>query len=127
MQSAHDGHLWFTPDSVGGLFRWGRPLPLVSVSSDGEEIPAIFAYKGVLLAAEDSSFEPSPIVEINGGDAVEYLLTIAQLSASQDRDACWNDVFFSLPEVALGGAGAAVGAFAGGGRGSLVWPGASTD
>jgi hypothetical protein len=127
MQSAHDGHLWFTPDSVAGLFRWGRPLPLVSISSDGDEIPAIFAYNDVLLATQDSSFEPSPIVQINGGDAIEYLLTIAQLSASQDRDACWNDVFFSLPNVALGGAGSAVGAFAGGGRGSVVWPGASTD
>ena len=31
IQSAHDGHFSYIPDSVGGVFTWGRSVPLVSV------------------------------------------------------------------------------------------------
>jgi hypothetical protein len=125
-QSTHDGHFWFTPDSIGKLFTFNRPFPIVSASSDGEEIPGIFSYSDVLLAAQDSTFKPSAIESIDGGSAVEYLLHLAQGGSLQDRDALWNTLFYSLPQAANGPNGIVGGVFSGGGRGRYFYPGPTT-
>ncbi|KIV98713.1 hypothetical protein, variant 1 [Verruconis gallopava] len=125
---AHDGHFYFTPDIVGGVFNWARPIPLVSVSSDGEAIPAPFAYSDILAASQgNASFTPSAIVKINGQDATDFLLNLSQQGSLQDRDALYNLLFYNLAQISLGSQGSATGMFSGGGRGRLNYPGPTTE
>jgi len=41
---AHDGHFVLYPDALTKAFEWGRQLALVSISSDGKELPEIYVY-----------------------------------------------------------------------------------
>lgn len=126
-QRSHDGHFAYIPDSVGGIFTWGRPTPLVSVSTDGTSIPQVYVYADVLDASVgNASFTPSPLTEIDGQDATEYLLNWSQIGSLQDRDALWNNMFYLLAQVSLGSSGTGTGTFSGGGRGRWVYPGANT-
>jgi hypothetical protein len=125
-QSAHDGHLYFVPDVVNSLFQWYRPLPLVSVSDDGYNIPGVFTYSDIILAGKDSSFQPSPIEEIDNYDVTEYLDRLSQIGSLQDHDALWNTVFYSLQQISLGPDGLGTGTFSGGGRGRIEYPGSQT-
>jgi hypothetical protein len=127
IQSAHDGHFTYVPDSVGGIFQWGRNLPLVSVSEDGEQLPAVFAFEDVLgLQYKNISYTPSAIVKIDDTEVTEFLQTLSQLGSLQDRDALYNNVFYELAQVSLGESGSGTGMFTGGGRGRYVYPGANT-
>lgn len=127
LQSAHDGHFGYIPDSVGGVFNWGRPVPLVSVSEDGKKLPAVFAYYDVLgLQFKNISYTPSAVVEIDGKDVNEFLEEVSQHGSLQDRDALYNNVFYELAQVSLGSSGAGTGMFTGGGRGRFVYPGPTT-
>jgi hypothetical protein len=113
---------------VGGVFTFGRPLPLVSVSGDGQKIPAPFVYTDILAASHsNASFTPSAVSRINGQDAMEFLINISQEGSLQDRDALYNNVFYNLAQVSLGSSGSAGGMFSGGGRGRLNYPGPTTD
>jgi hypothetical protein len=127
IQSAHDGHFSYIPDSVGDIFYWGRPVPLVSVSEDGIALPSVFVFADVLGAQfKNISYTPSPVVEIDGMDANTWLENWSQTGSLQDRDALYNNNFYELAQVSLSGSGAATGSFAGGGRGRYVYPGGST-
>jgi hypothetical protein len=127
IQSAHDGHFTYVPDSVGGIFTWGRPIPLVSISADGKQLPAVFVFPDVLgMQFKNISYTPSPVVEIDGQDATEFLENLSQYGSLQDRDALYNNVFYELAQVSLGTSGSGTGIFTGGGRGRWVYPGAST-
>jgi hypothetical protein len=127
IQSAHDGHFTYIPDSVGGIFQWGRNVPLVSVSEDGEQLPAVFAFEDVLgMQYKNISYTPSAIVKIDNTETTEFLETLSQLGSLQDRDALYNNVFYELAQVSLGDSGSATGMFTGGGRGRYVYPGATT-
>ncbi|KAF2462385.1 hypothetical protein BDY21DRAFT_331256 [Lineolata rhizophorae] len=126
-QQAHDGHFVYIPDSVGTVFQWRRPEALVSISEDGQAMPAIFVYRDILTTLSgNGTFEPSPVTQIDGVDAVEYLLELSQIGSLQDRDALWNNLFYALGQASLGTDGTAVGMFAGGGRGRYIYPGAET-
>lgn len=127
IQSAHDGHFSYVPDSVGAIFTWSRPIPLVSVSEDGVQLPAVFAFGDVLgLQFKNISYTPSPVVEIDGVGVSEYLENLSQFGSLQDRDALYNNVFYELAQVSLGVSGTGTGMFTGGGRGRWVYPGSST-
>jgi hypothetical protein len=41
---AHDGHFVVYPDLLTKVFEWRRKRSLVSVSSDGVELPKIYLY-----------------------------------------------------------------------------------
>ncbi|PVI06595.1 hypothetical protein DM02DRAFT_724268 [Periconia macrospinosa] len=126
-QSTHDGHFVYVPDSVGGIFNWARTIPLVSVSSDGKELPKPYVYADILTESfGNSSFKPSAITKINGEKATDYLEKWAQLGSLQDRDALYNNVFYELATVSLGPVGSGIGTFAGSGRGRWPYPGAKT-
>lgn len=121
MQSTHDGHFVFIPDVLGTVFNWARPVPLVSVSADGEELPKAYVYPDVLAESfGNSSFTPSAITKINGEDASEYLENWAQWGSLQDRDALYNNVFYNLAAVSIGSTSTTIGTFAGSGRGRWV-------
>ncbi|KAH7063548.1 hypothetical protein B0J12DRAFT_562125 [Macrophomina phaseolina] len=123
----HDGHFVYVPDSVGGIFNFGRPIPLVSVSSDGKAAPQPYAYPDVLASIlGNSTFKPSAITEIDGQPATTWLENWSQYGSLQDRDALYNNVFYELAIVALGTSSTGMGTFTGGGRGRWVYPGAST-
>ncbi|KAF2672308.1 hypothetical protein BT63DRAFT_398595 [Microthyrium microscopicum] len=126
LQSAHEGHLYFAPEIVREFFSWTRGVALVSVSEDGTEVPDIFVYSDVLAAAKDSSFEPSAVDEIDNYAVEEYLLKLSTIGSLQDRDALFNTLFYSLPQIALGPNGLGAGVFSGAGRGSVVYPEPST-
>lgn len=126
-QLAHDGHFVIYPDSVTSIFSFARGLPLVSVSSDGTSAPQPYLYTDVLAASQgNSSFEPSPIVQIDGQDAISYLLVWSEYGSLQDPDALWNNLFYEPAQVALGSSGTGLGTFTGGGRGRWPYPGPST-
>jgi hypothetical protein len=127
--AAHDGHFYYNPDVIGKIFSWSRPLPLVSISEDGERLPAPFVYADILAASQagNSTFKPSAISKINGGDAEDFLANLSQQGSLQDRDALYNTVFYNLAQISLGGSGGATGMFSGGGRGRLNYPGATTE
>jgi phosphotransferase system IIB component len=127
IQSAHDGHFSYIPDIVGQIFSWGRPVPLVSVSEDGQQLPAVFVFADVIGAQyKNISYTPSPVVEIDGMDASAWLENWSQLGSLQDRDALYNNVFYELAQVSLSGSGSGTGTFTGGGRGRYVYPGDTT-
>ena len=127
IQSAHDGHLSFVPDSIGTIFTWGRPVPLVSVSADGTQLPSVFAFADVLgMQFKNISYTPSPVTEIDGEDATKFLERASQFGSLQDRDALYNNLFYGLAQVSLGSDGTGTGMFTGGGRGRYVYPGPTT-
>lgn len=126
-QRTHDGHFVYYPDSVTGVFSWGRTTPLVSVSLDGESVPEVYAYADVLTASFGNvTFTPSPLTEIDGQNATDFLLNWSQYGSLQDRDALWNNLFYTLAQVSLGSSGTGTGTFSGGGRGARIYPGEAT-
>ncbi|KAF2034351.1 hypothetical protein EK21DRAFT_56424 [Setomelanomma holmii] len=127
-ESTHDGHFVYVPDSVGNVFNFARPVPIVSVSSDGKELPKAYVYADVLAESfGNATFTSSAISKINGENAKDYLEKWAQIGSLQDRDALYNNVFYELATVSLGPVGSGIGTFAGSGRGRWVYPGATTE
>ncbi|KAL1656730.1 hypothetical protein SLS61_000526 [Didymella pomorum] len=128
LQSTHDGHFVYVPDVIGTVFNFARPVPLVSVSTDGQELPKAYVYADVLAESfGNATFTSSPICKINGEDAQTYLENWAQYGSLQDRDALYNNVFYELATVSLGPAGSGIGTFAGSGRGRWIYPNATTE
>lgn len=124
---AHDGHFVYIPDSIGNIFNFGRPTPLVSVSVDGVSIPEVYVYADILTASfGNASFTPSPLTMINGQNSTDFLLNWSEYGSLQDRDALWNNLFYILAQVSLGSSGTGTGTFSGGGRGRWVYPGPTT-
>ena len=126
-QSAHDGHFTIVLDVIGAYFSWHRPVPLVSVSADGKQLPNVFVFADVLgMHYKNISYTPSPVTEIDGISAVEFLENLSQYGGPQDRDALYNDVFYELAQVSIDQEGTGAGMFTGGGRGGYVYPGPTT-
>jgi hypothetical protein len=118
----------YVPDVIGTVFNFARPVPLVSVSADGQELPKAYVYADVLAESfGNATFTSSPICKINGEDAQTYLENWAQYGSLQDRDALYNNVFYELATVSLGPAGSGIGTFAGSGRGRWIYPNATTE
>lgn len=67
-KGVHDGHFAFDM-GVYGLFSWLLPDTLVSVSSDGQELPQVYALSDIQRDVQDAS----PIAEIEGEPIFEYL------------------------------------------------------
>lgn len=117
----------YVPDVVGTVFNFARPVPLVSASTDGKELPKAYVYSDVLAESfGNSTFKSSPIKKINGEHAQAFLENWAQYGSLQDRDALYNNVFYELATVSLGPSGSGIGTFAGSGRGRWIYPGAYT-
>ncbi|KAF1842334.1 uncharacterized protein K460DRAFT_293699 [Cucurbitaria berberidis CBS 394.84] len=128
LQSTHDGHFVYVPDVIGTVFNYARPVPLVSASSDGKELPKAYVYADVLGESfGNASFSASPISKINGEHAKDFLENWAQYGSLQDRDALYNGVFYELATVSLGPVGSGIGTFAGSGRGRWIYPGPTTE
>ncbi|KAL9057637.1 MAG: hypothetical protein Q9162_002252 [Coniocarpon cinnabarinum] len=124
-QTTHDGHFRYTPNLVGSIFRYGRTIPLVSVSSDGQALPQVYVYADVLAQSMNST-QASAVMQIDGQDAATYLENLSQFGSLQDPDALYNNLFYELAQISLGSTGTGTGVFGGGGRGAYVYPNATT-
>lgn len=111
--SAHDGHFRFLPDILDKALQFRRNVDLVSVSSDGFEIPKIFTRSmfipfgyediegltlnlGDIIAMQSGvNFTPSALTLVNGEDVVKVIEDLGQLGVLQDHDASWNTLFYS--------------------------------
>jgi hypothetical protein len=127
LQSTHDGHFTYFPDSIFKIFTWGRPVPIVSVSEDGSKLPSIFVYSDILATTGNVTYQPSAITKINGEEIMDWLEDFSQVGSLQDRDALWNNMFYELAQVSLGTTGTGTGTFSGGGRGRVIYPGPITE
>ncbi|OAX81301.1 hypothetical protein ACJ72_04361 [Emergomyces africanus] len=103
-RTTHDGHFNLQLDAASVFrFRRSRAGPIVSVSADGKSLPKIYSFND--LNATDPEFTPSPIKEIDGKDAVEWLRALSYEGSTQDPDALYNDLFWSIPSDTNGGFG----------------------
>ncbi|KAJ9612286.1 hypothetical protein H2200_003883 [Cladophialophora chaetospira] len=112
MASARDGHFTFFPDAYS-VFIYFNPMgSLVSVSSDGIQLPEVYLYQDLVDSAAQG-WEPSPVDSINGTDVVSWLSAKAfnETLSLQDLDALYNALFFSINASPVGGGN--VGAFFG--------------
>lgn len=125
-QQAHDGHFRYVPIMAGGIFSFGRPIPMISYSADGSEAPKPYVLSEVLSYLVNGTSEPSAVTQINDQDAIQYLQDFSKYGSLQDPDALYNNMFYSLAQTSLGDSGTGAGMFAGGGRGAYVYPGATT-
>ncbi|KAI9831923.1 MAG: hypothetical protein M1819_004645 [Sarea resinae] len=128
---AHDGHFTFVGDAVGSAFSFMRGLEIVSVSSDGQQLPQVYVWDDFAntLLPPKQSYTPSAIKLINGQDPAAYLESLAQSNSFQDPDALYNALFLDLAQLSLGNAGAGAGTFAGGelSPGGFIYPGPETN
>ncbi|PVH77617.1 hypothetical protein DL98DRAFT_591045 [Cadophora sp. DSE1049] len=80
LHSAHEGHLALqTP--LYNLFSFGSPFEFISASSDGKQLPQIYVYNDFELVATSSanlSWSPSPVTEIDGQSAEDFLAEYAR-------------------------------------------------
>ncbi|KAF7589525.1 hypothetical protein BBP40_004190 [Aspergillus hancockii] len=120
---AHDGHFRFFPDLLTKALTFNRNVGLVSVSLNGKDTPGIYVHSDIATTGQ-SSFKPSPVVSINGEDAVQLLERWSQLGSLNDPDSLYNSVFFSKPFAA--GSPNFDGYFSGSGRYGYIYPGAAT-
>ncbi|KAK8106358.1 hypothetical protein PG999_009717 [Apiospora kogelbergensis] len=120
VSSANDGHF-----SVGlcstSLFGFSRDGVLISASTDGLAVPAIYMYHdGPFISSK--TIKVSPVTTINGQKANDYLNTLSKSQSSQDPDANWNSLFPSQARLARGDNKSYNGAFAN----SRLWPGGNS-
>jgi hypothetical protein len=95
------------PDLLTKAFEWGRQRALVSISSDGSEIPEIYIYGEITPSprpdfanqlSEDVTTSPSTasvVKTINGIDAATYVANWSYTASfNQDADAAYNTMFY---------------------------------
>jgi hypothetical protein len=99
-----DNHLFWQSDLISGIMQFQRPqgFEIVSVSTDGKELPQIYAYGDIALLANSSSFQPSPIKMINGEQVESYLAKVAAQVSLHDADARYNALFPNQATISEG-------------------------
>ncbi|OAL36003.1 hypothetical protein AYO20_04664 [Fonsecaea nubica] len=98
--SVRDGHLTYVPDAYS-VFQYGvKDLPLYSMSTDGKQLPEIYAAADVIAQSLGGAegWTPSPIVKINGTEVVSWLSEQAfnGTLTHQDLDALYNRLFVTI-------------------------------
>ena len=102
----HDAHVSLSAGLLS-IFTFGSPLRIVSVSSNGIELPKIYIPDDLIEAAQTNiTWTPSAVSTINGQGAIEYLTQFAATNAAGtiEPNADWNqlmsnpagDVLFEL-------------------------------
>lgn len=92
--AVHDAHVSLSA-GVLSIFTFGSPLRIVSVSSNGIELPKIYIPDDLIEAAQDNvTWTPSAVSSINGQDPIEYLTEFAATNAAGaiEPNADWNQL-----------------------------------
>ncbi|CAI6333810.1 unnamed protein product [Periconia digitata] len=91
----HDNHVSLEA-GILAAFSFASPYSLVSASSDGKQAPEIYLYEDAVFSQLEG-WNPSPITQINGKDAVEYLAEHAALNSEGfvESNADWNSLMDS--------------------------------
>jgi hypothetical protein len=94
MVKAHDGHLGWNGMAFAGTFVWRRSsnIALISASKDGSEVPQIWALED--FNSSNSAYEPSHVTQINGKDAVDFLVEEAESLSYHDPDTRFNTMLY---------------------------------
>ncbi|KNG46160.1 peptidase s41 family protein [Stemphylium lycopersici] len=91
---AHDGHLGWNGMAYAGAFAWrrGSSFALISASTDGSEIPQVWALQD--FNNTNGAYDPSPVTKLDGKDVLDFLKEEADLTAYHDPDTRFNAMFF---------------------------------
>ena len=90
----HDAHVTLSAGLLS-IFTFGSPLRIVSVSSNGIELPKIYIPDDLIEVAQNNvTWTPSAVSTINGQDATEYLTRFAAINAAGaiEPNADWNQL-----------------------------------
>lgn len=99
--SSHDFHEVYAIDIIT-VFNWQREHQLVSLSTDGIELPSIYVYSDI-VASNGSGTTPSPVVKINDMDVETWLNNQAGLTPwGHDPDGNYNNVLWSATQMNQG-------------------------
>ncbi|KAE8380869.1 hypothetical protein BDV26DRAFT_279173 [Aspergillus bertholletiae] len=99
---ANDGHLNINLCSMG-IMHFEHGVPLVSISSDGLQLPKIYSYYDAEAKLHGTVASVSPVYQIEGMDPVYYLqANIGVTIGLQDPDARYNHLFPSPPAAFAG-------------------------
>ncbi|KAH7327288.1 hypothetical protein BKA65DRAFT_406328, partial [Rhexocercosporidium sp. MPI-PUGE-AT-0058] len=98
LHGAHEGHLALqTP--LYSLFSFRSPFEFISVSSDGIQLPQIYVYNFEVVATSSVglSWTPSPVTEINGQIAEDFLAGYAKdyATGTIEPHADYNSILFN--------------------------------
>lgn len=109
--ATHDGHTYWQGDIFGAFtFLLDGFLGLASVSLNGTDVPKVY-FASDLVYFDDGDakpvkgYTPSPVTLIDGVNTVNMLLLDSWYITSQDPDAAYNSLFFTLGQSisSLGG------------------------
>lgn len=95
--SAHDGHLQLVA-GVLAAFTFFNPVGIVSVSTDGKQLPKVYITNDLIESqGDDLSWEASAISLINGQSTADYLAQFAALNSigGLEPHADWNQLMSS--------------------------------
>ncbi|KAI1993182.1 hypothetical protein LOZ53_002228, partial [Ophidiomyces ophidiicola] len=101
VKSVHDGHFTLHLDALNIFtFRRSGIGPIVALSSDGDSLPKIYSYRD--LKKRNTDWKTSAMKSIDGEDVHQWLKRLSYNGTSQDPDALYNELFFTLPASTLG-------------------------
>lgn len=99
---AKDGHLSYKPALITSVFLFRTNIKLVSLSTDGQELPKIYLVEEAEAFARGKIANISDIISINNHTAVDFVEKAAAFSEFQDPDALYQSMFFSTGGFAAG-------------------------
>lgn len=109
LTKSYDFHFGFAAD-IAQVFRFrrgniGRGLldefALVSVSKDGKELPKLYNYYDIIVAAEEG-WTPSPVSQINNKSAEDYVQQWSNNFVFHEDHTRYNMLFPSQPKQSMG-------------------------
>ncbi|KLU86097.1 hypothetical protein MAPG_05116 [Magnaporthiopsis poae ATCC 64411] len=89
--AASEGHFFYFPGLLNAL-QFARGISLVSASSDGIQLPKVYAAADMLRRAA-TGFTPSEVVEIDGEPVESVLRAASFYTTHQDPDSKYNQLF----------------------------------
>ncbi|KKY31337.1 putative peptidase s41 family protein [Diaporthe ampelina] len=94
--SAHDSHLYLNA-GILAAFTFASPYDIVSLSTDGVELPKIYLAVDVYNSNSFTTYQPSAVKSINGQDVTGYLDAFATNNSygSTEGHADWNQLMLS--------------------------------
>ncbi|KAF2710765.1 hypothetical protein K504DRAFT_475718 [Pleomassaria siparia CBS 279.74] len=109
LAKSYDFHFVWSPD-MGNIFRFRRgniglglldEFALVSVSSDGKELPQLYNYYDIIVG-EEEGWTPSPVTQINNQTAEDYIQNWSVPFPYHEDHARYNRLFPNQAQISTG-------------------------